>query len=114
MNAHVKGGGEPVGELGVQVVEIAERSAEEEVLADVAERPLHLALGLRPVGPAGLGMKAVMAGEVEQRAVVDDATLGRLADDGGLHPVVEDLRLHAAEVGERRDVAAQDPTECRS
>ena len=108
MNAHVGHGGEPVGELGVQVVEVAERPAEEEVLADVAERPLHLALGLRPVGPAGFRVKAVMAGEVEQRAVVDDAAFRRLADDGGLHPVVEDLRRHAAEVGERRDVAAQD------
>ena len=49
-----------------------------------------------------------MAGEVEQRAVVDDAALRSLADDGGLHPVVEDLLRHAAEVGERRDVAAQD------
>ena len=108
VNAHVGHGGEPVGELGVQVVEIAERPAEEEVLADVAERPLHLALGLRPVGPAGFRVKVVMAGEVEQRAVVDDAAFRRLADDGGLHPVVEDLLRHAAEVGERRDVAAQD------
>ena len=48
-----------------------------------------------------------MAGEVEQRPAGDDAAFRRLADDGGLHPVVEDLRRHAGEVGERRDVAAQ-------
>src|SRR5512147_2933640 len=80
-NANVGHGGEPVGELSVQIIEVAERPAEEEVLADVAERPLHLALGLRPVGPAGFRVKAVMAGEVEQRAVVDDAAFRRLADD---------------------------------
>ena len=31
---------EPVPHLDIEVVEIAERGAEEEVLADVAERPL--------------------------------------------------------------------------
>jgi hypothetical protein len=108
MNAHVGHGSQPVGELGVQVVEVAERPAKEEVLADVAERPLHLALGLRPVGPAGFRVKAVMAGEVEQRAVVDDAAFRCFTDDGGLHPVVEDFLRHAVEVGERCDVAAQD------
>jgi hypothetical protein len=35
-------------ELLVQVVEIAEDATEEEVLADVPERPLDLALGLGP------------------------------------------------------------------
>ena len=52
---------EPLAELGVQVVEVAEAAGEEEVLAHVAERPLHLALGLGPVGPAGLGQEAVVA-----------------------------------------------------
>ncbi len=104
---HVGDGFEPVGELGVQIVEIAEGAAEEEVLADVAERPLDLALGLGPVGPAGFRVKAVMAGEVEQRAVVDDAALRRFADHGGLHAVVEDLPRHAADGREGGDVAAQ-------
>src|SRR5271167_3600168 len=45
---------EPMGELSVQVVEIAEQAGEEEVLADVAERPLDLTLGLGPVGAANL------------------------------------------------------------
>ena len=44
-------------ELLVEVVEIAERAAEEEVLADVAERPLDLAFGLGPIGPAGARLK---------------------------------------------------------
>ena len=68
---------EPVPELGVEVVEIAEDAAEEEVLADVAERPLDLALGLGPVGPAGLRLEAVVPREVEQGAVVDDEAVRR-------------------------------------
>jgi hypothetical protein len=35
---------EPVAQLGVEVVEVLERAGEEEVLADVAVRPLDLAL----------------------------------------------------------------------
>ena len=49
-----------------------------------------------------------MAGELEQRAVVDDvAGLGVLADHRGLHAVVEDLLRHAAERLEGGGVAAQ-------
>ena len=99
---------EPMPELGVQVVEVAERAGEEEVLADVAERPLDLALGLGPVGPAGLGLEAVVRGRGRRGAVVDDAALGVLADDRGLHAVVEDLARHAADRLEGGDVAAQD------
>ncbi len=98
---------EPVAQLGIQVVEVLERAGEEEVLADVAVRPLDLALGLGPVGPAGLGVEAVVAGEVDQRPVVDDVALGVLAADRGLHPVVEDLARHALERGEGGEVAAQ-------
>ena len=98
---------EPVAQLGVEIVEIAEAAGEEEVLADVAERPLDLALGLGPVRPAGLRVEAVVAGEVDQRPVVDDVALGILADDRGLHPIVEDLARHAAERLESGEVAAQ-------
>ena len=98
---------EPVAQLRVQVVEVAERAGEEEVLADVAERPLDFALGLGPVGPAGLRMEAIVAGEVDERPVVDDVALCVLADDRRLHPVVEDLARHAAERLEGRQVAAQ-------
>jgi hypothetical protein len=35
---------EPVAELGIQVIEVLKRAGEEEVLADVAVRPLDLAL----------------------------------------------------------------------
>src|SRR5271165_3883779 len=81
-------GVEPASELNVEIIEIAECAAEEEVFADIPERALHLALGLRPIGPAGLGLEAIMPGQVEQASVVDDEAIGILADDGGLHAVV--------------------------
>jgi hypothetical protein len=54
VHAHVGNGREPVIELAVEIVEIAEAACDEEVLPDVAERTLDLDLGLgavRPVGP---------------------------------------------------------------
>ena len=107
MHARVGHRPEPMGELSVQVVEIAEQAGEEEVLADVAERPLDFPLGLGPVGAAGLRMEAVMCGTVDQRAVVDDVGLVVLADHRGLHPVVEDLARHSAQGREGRHMATQ-------
>ena len=107
-DAHIGDLIEPLPELGVEIVEIAEAAAEEEVLADVAERPLDLALRLGPVRPAGLRQIAVVAGELEQGAVVDDvAGLGILAAEHGPHAVVEDLLRHAAERLEGGGMAAQ-------
>jgi hypothetical protein len=97
---------QPLPELGIEVVEVAEAAGEEEVLAHVAERPLHLALALRPVGPARLGQEAVVAGALEQGPVVGDP-LRVLAGDRGAHAVVQDPGRHAAERLERRHVAAE-------
>ena len=60
MNADIGNGVEPVDELDVEVVEIAEAAADKEVLADIAERPLDFPLGFRPIGVAGTRLKAVM------------------------------------------------------
>src|SRR6516225_11708606 len=108
MHARVGDHIEPMTELPVQVVEIAEGAAEKEVLADVAERPLDLSLRFRPIGPAGARLEAVVAGEVDKGAVVDDEPVGVLADDRGLHPIIEDRTRRAADRVEGSDVAAQD------
>jgi len=94
--ARIGNGVERMAQLGIEIVEIAERAGEEEVLADVAAGPLDLALGFGPVGTAGLRLEAVMAGEVQERAIVEDAT-SSLADHRGLHAVVEDLIWNAAD-----------------
>ena len=65
-------GVQPVPELGVQVVEIAKRAGQEEVLADVPERPLDLALGLGAIRFACLRVEAVVACQVDECAIVDD------------------------------------------
>ncbi|AWV14853.1 hypothetical protein A3862_30080 (plasmid) [Methylobacterium sp. XJLW] len=108
VQAHVGDGGEPIAKLDVQVLEIAEATGEEEVLAHVAERPLHLSFGLRPVGPAGARQEAIVGGQCHERAVVDDVAILALAGHRGLHAVVEDLQRHAAQGREGGDVAAQD------
>ena len=99
---------EPLAELHVEVVEVAEAPAEEEVLADVAVWTLHLALGLGPVRPAGFRQVAVVVGERDQSGVVDDMARGRvLAAEHSAHAIVEDLLRHAAERLESGGMAAQ-------
>jgi hypothetical protein len=61
-----------VAQLAVHVLEVEEASGHEEVGADVAVGPLHLPLGLRPVGLAGTRHEAVVRCAGEQLGVVDD------------------------------------------
>lgn len=96
---------QPMAELAVQVVEIAEDAAEEEVLADIPERTFDFALRFRAIWPASAGLEAVMARQIDKRAIVDDEPFGLLADDGGLHAIVEDLAGSAADRLEGGDVA---------
>src|SRR6185437_6166551 len=98
---------QPLAQLSIQVVEIAERAGEEEILADIAIGSLDLSLCFGPIRTAGLGLETIMSGEVDQPLVVDDAASG-FADDGGLHAVVKDLMRDAADCLECRDMAAQD------
>lgn len=46
--------------FGVEFVEVLEVPVQEEVLADVAERALHLALGCRPAGFADPRLRFVV------------------------------------------------------
>ena len=53
IDAHIGNLVEPLAELHVEIVEIAKAAPEEEVLADVAERTLDLALRLGPIRQFG-------------------------------------------------------------
>jgi hypothetical protein len=57
----------PVTELEVEIIEIAERAAHEEVFTDVAEWPIDLAFGFGSIGAAGFWQKAIMASELAER-----------------------------------------------
>jgi len=107
MQAGVGNIAQPTFELQVAIVEIAEDTAEEEVLTDIPEGPLDLTLRLGSIGTAGLGQGAVMMREITERAVVNDLAVGILADHHSFHAIIEDLARHAAERFERRLVAGQ-------
>src|SRR5690349_24275933 len=99
---------EPLLQLLIEILEIAEAAAEEEVFADVAIWPLDFALRLRPIRLARLRQVAVMPGKFEQRPIVDDvASLGILAAEHGSHAVVEYVLRHTTQRLECRGLTAQ-------
>ena len=107
MHARVGDRVEPMPELGVQILEVAERAAEEEVLADISERPLDFSLRFGSVWSAGARLEPIMPGQIDERAVADDEPVGILAENGSLHAVVEDFTRRAADRRERGHVATQ-------
>jgi hypothetical protein len=108
MHAHVGDVIEPFAELRIEIVEIAEGAAEEEVFTDVAKRALDLAFCLGPIRPTRLREIAVVAGEFQQGLVEDDvAGSSIVAAEDGSHAVIEDLFRHAAKRLESSGLAAQ-------
>ena len=108
MQSHIGHSVEPVAQLAVHVLQVLERAGHEEVGADVAKRALNLALGLGPIGLACTRCEAVVRTAGQQLGVVDDGlVLLGLAQDGGLHAVIQDLARSAAEVFEGLHVATQ-------
>lgn len=107
MQTGVGNGVEPVDQLDVDILEVAEAAGQEEVLPDIAERPLDLALGFGPIGTAGPRLEPVMRGQRQQRAVLDDVSQPIFAGHRGLHAVVKDLDRDPAERVKGLHVAAQ-------
>jgi hypothetical protein len=99
---------QPDPELQVQVLEVTEAAAKEEVLAHVAVWSLYFSLRLSPIGTAGFWLVAVVRGEGPQRGIVDDVTaFSVVAVEHGAHAVVEDFCRYTAEIGEGVGMAAQ-------
>ena len=94
---------EPPQRLRVQIGVRDEVAAVEEVPADVADLPLHLALRLSPAGAARPDAEAPVAGEAQELPVRDQPTPVRslVIDDDRLHLVEEHLGGDAPEVAER-------------
>src|SRR2546426_1880713 len=74
----------------------------EEIAAEIADRPLHLPLRFRSVGPARPDPKAPVRGEAEELGILEEPAAGRavVLDDHTLHLIEEDLVGHPAEGGE--------------
>jgi hypothetical protein len=106
VTTHVGNRAEPVAELAIEILGILEGATQEEVLADIAEGTLDLALGLGAIGPAGARQGTVVVEQRHQRPVVDHDAFGILVNDCGLHPVVEDLARSAAHRIEGIDVTS--------
>ena len=60
VHTDVSDGIEPVDQLDIEIFQIAEAPPEGEVLADIAERPLDLSLGLGPIRAAGAWHEAII------------------------------------------------------
>jgi hypothetical protein len=69
---------EPMPQLAIEIIEIPEGVAEEEILANVTERPFHFAFRFRPVRPASARLEAIVPGEIGKRAIIDEAALSIL------------------------------------
>jgi hypothetical protein len=71
--------------------------ADEEMVLDVADVALVLALGLGPRRATGPRAEAVVAGQIEEPGMELDGAPAPMGDDGGLLIVHPDLAGHAAE-----------------
>jgi len=91
-----------VGLIG-QVAVAEELPAVEEVLPQVADRPLDLALGLGPVRPAGADAEAPVSGEPQELGVLDQplTLVTQVLGDHARHLVEEQLPRYAAEEAKR-------------
>src|SRR6267154_224482 len=96
------GADEPAGALIGQVGVAQEGPAVEEIAAEVADGPLHLALGLRPEGTARADPEAPVGGEAEELGILEQppAAGAVVFENHALHLIEEDLAGHAAERGE--------------
>src|SRR5205085_5543382 len=84
-----------IGEVGVA----QEGPTVEEIPAEIADRPLHLALGLGSVGTAGPDAEAPVGSEAEELWILEQPAAGRpvILDDHALHLIEEDLVGDATE-----------------
>src|SRR5262249_32218800 len=82
----------------VQIGVVEEAATIEEALAHIADRALHLALGLGTIWPAGTDAKAPVGGDAPKLGVLERSTAdpALVVDDHRLHLVEEQFSGHAA------------------
>ncbi len=113
VDAQVGDLGEPGGELLVEVLQIPEHPAGQEVALHVLDAGLDDALGLRPIGAAGPWLEPPMPGEGLESRVPTRLALHR-AGHYCTHAVVENLGRASAEVLEGVLVGREERPRSRS
>ena len=90
---------QPAHGLLVEIVVIRKRAAVEEALADVADRALHFALGLGPIGSARARHEPPVRGEPQELLVQHQAAAGAavVGQHHGAHLVEQQLLRNPAE-----------------
>ena len=76
VHLRIRHGREPVRDLGIEVGVAQEAAPVEEAAPEIADRPLHFALGPRPVRPADPETKAVVPGKALALAIGEQAAAG--------------------------------------
>ena len=94
-------------ELGIEILQVPKRSAEKEILADIAVRPFDFAFRFCPVWLAGSWGRAVMVQQSNQSRVIGDNAIGILSGHSGFHAVIEDFLCGAATSFESCNMATQ-------
>ena len=101
------GVGAPGERLGVEVIEVGERTRGEETVARKAHDAFYATLFVAPIRCDRPGGKAVVGGEFEQGWVEADGIAAAFEHDAA-KVVVEQSSGDAVEVGEGIDMAAQE------
>ena len=83
----------PMKGLGVEIVVRREGAPVEEALPEVADRPLHLALGLSPIGSARSDPEVSVVCVAHELRVLDEGAIivSTVLDDDRLHLVEQKL-----------------------
>ena len=91
--AHIGFRLKPMKGLRVEIVVRREGAPVEEALPEVADRPLHLALGLSPIGSARSDPEVPVVGVAHELRVLDEGTIvvSTVLDDDRLHLVEQKL-----------------------
>src|SRR5579872_123270 len=99
MQAQVRLAGAPGEGLLVKIRVVQELPTIEKALPYVADRPLDLALGSRPIRPTGANAKTPVRRKAHELGVLQElaADLALILDDHGLHLIEQQLRRYPTE-----------------
>ncbi|KZL27522.1 hypothetical protein PsAD37_01197 [Pseudovibrio sp. Ad37] len=108
MNAGIGKALTPFGELGIEIIQIAECASKKEILTDVAKWALDLAFGFCPVWLASIRLSAIMIQKSDKRWIKANSAIWILSQYGCLHAIIQHLQCGTAESFKGCNMTAQD------